>query len=46
MRDESAHIEDRMAAAIALAPIMHRPMPLQYVSPEEADQMLTEALRR
>jgi len=46
MRDETADIEDRMAAAIVLAPIMHMPKPVQYVSPAEVQRRLDKVLRR
>jgi len=46
MRDPRASLDRRMAAAIALAPIMHKPKPVQYVSPEGARRQLEEALRK
>jgi len=46
MRDPRASLDRRMAAAIALAPIMHKPKPVQYVSPEEAQRDLDKVLRR
>src|SRR5262245_13049608 len=35
MNDPSADFYDRMEAALLLAPIMHKPMPPRYLTPEE-----------
>ena len=36
MNDADADLDDRMGAAIILAPIMHRPMPPRVLTPDEA----------
>jgi hypothetical protein len=46
MRDPRASHDLRMAVASVLAPIMHKPIPVRYVSPEKAQRKLAEALRK